>query len=337
MATIDCRSERLRNDDEHATPTRPTVVVHRPPKESLQQNVTTGGRVAAQIYSPHNELQSNYDLFEAVQNDAVADANLDQELAGTAVPASASLEANNCSPSLIILSASSNSSTSSSSPSCSLISSKCPSFSISSTTSSTSAFSSPSVERKCLKEIQKTCTEQEEDTFSKKLARITFDDNSLSVPTFDEEQAAAEDDRGILHTTMVSSKQRTHTNQLHVVHTLNSFVGVAGRRGVTSGFGSQVPIAAFINPTNWLLCRRFQESGDTFNSLPLFVFATSTTTRSISADGIGVSKALLPVKTSAQFHILHHRQQRLRVKVSVNPILKRTSSIYSLNNCRVVE
>lgn len=335
MATIDCRSERLLKDDEHATPIRATVAVHRPRKESIQENVTTGGRAAVQIYSQHNEhqcsdyrnhstnfqmkhndhchqqhneQQSNYDLFEGVKD---ADSGLNPNVISTTVP-SVFLEANNCSPSLLILSSSSSSSTSSSS-SCSLISSKCPSFSISSSTSSTSAFSSPSVERKCLKENKKTYEEKAE------LARITYDKRSLIVPTFDGNQAASvlpEDDQEILNTTVGSStSQRTHSNQLHVVHTLNSFVGV-GRRGVTSGFGSQVPIAAFVNPTNWLLCRRFQESGDTFNSLPLFVFATSTTTRSISADGIGVSKALLPVQNSAQFHILHHRQQRLRIKVS---------------------
>uniref|UniRef100_A0A1A9UXG1 Uncharacterized protein n=1 Tax=Glossina austeni TaxID=7395 RepID=A0A1A9UXG1_GLOAU len=53
---------------------------------------------------------------------------------------------------------------------------------------------------------------------------------------------------------------------------------------------------------NLLLCRRFKDSGDTlrnFNSLPLFVYATSPSTHAVSADGVGVAKVAVKAAEEA--------------------------------------
>lgn len=53
---------------------------------------------------------------------------------------------------------------------------------------------------------------------------------------------------------------------------------------------------------NLLLCRRFKDTGDTlrnFNSLPLFVYATSPDTHATSADGVGVAQLAVKVAEEA--------------------------------------
>ncbi|KAI9584772.1 hypothetical protein GQX74_006667 [Glossina fuscipes] len=71
---------------------------------------------------------------------------------------------------------------------------------------------------------------------------------------------------------------------------------------------------------NLLLCRRFKDSGDTlrnFNSLPLFVYATSPSTHAISADGVGVAKvAVKAAEEAAKISNLEETEAKIQFSMS---------------------